>query len=157
MKMKEKKIIISLFFIIIFSFIIPKSTLGLDFSTGRIYKEPGIIQEDVQGGGLDDMIKDAEEFEKEKGATAGTSDSQGFKINQGKLQTFSSSLFSILLISATALSIIIGLIIGIKYMYGSSVAKAKYKELLLPYLAGCAVIYGALGMWKLVVTILSYV
>lgn len=42
-------------------------------------------------------------------------------------------------------------------MIGSVEEKAKYKELLLPYLAGCAAVYGALGIWQLMVKILGSV
>ena len=73
----------------------------------------------------------------------------------GKLSDFSSSLYTILLTAATAVTIIIGIVLGIKYMVGSVEEKAEYKKMLVPYLAGCVAIYGALGIWKLLVTILS--
>ena len=42
-------------------------------------------------------------------------------------------------------------------MTGSVSQKAKIKETLIPYIAGCIVIFGAFGIWKLVVTIMSSV
>ena len=121
-----------------------------------IYREPNIITREDKSG-LDDMIEDAEAFEKEEGAEVGGAGSQTIEIPQDKLQNFSNDLFSMLIISATAVTIIIGVIIGIKYMLGSVEEKAKHKELLLPYLAGCAAVYGALGIWQLLVKILGSV
>ena len=40
---------------------------------------------------------------------------------------------------------------------GSVSEKANVKETLIPYIAGCIVIFGAFGIWKLVVTIMSKV
>lgn len=154
MRMK-KKVIALIILIMAFSFILPKNSMAFLWWDDPIYREPNIIPEDSQSSGLDDMIKDAEEFEKERGATVGGSGSQTFQLNQGKLQSFSSNLYSVLLISATAVSVLIGLIIGAKYMIGSVEEKAEYKKLLVPYLAGCVAVYGALGIWKLCVTILG--
>lgn len=108
-------------------------------------------------GGLDDMIRDADSFEKEEGQAVGGKGSQPFKLNQGNLQNFSSSLFTILVTVATAISVLVGIILGIKYMMGSVEEKAKYKELLLPYLAGCVAVYGALGIWRILVEVLGSV
>ena len=35
--------------------------------------------------------------------------------------------------------------------------KAEYKKHLLPFIIGCIVIYGSLGIWRIVVTILDTV
>ena len=51
-------------------------------------------------------------------------------------------------------AVIIGLVIGIKFMVSSVEEKAKIKELLLPYVVGCGVVFGAFGIWSLVVNIL---
>ena len=52
------------------------------------------------------------------------------------------------------LAVIIGIILGIQFMTGSVEQKAKVKDALVPYIAGCIIIFGAFGIWKLVVTIL---
>jgi hypothetical protein len=54
-----------------------------------------------------------------------------------------------------AVAIIIGLVLGIQFMVGSVEQKAKVKDSLLPYIIGCIVIFGAFGIWKLVLTILE--
>ena len=42
-------------------------------------------------------------------------------------------------------------------MAGSVEQKAKVKDSLVPYIAGCIVIFGAFGIWKLVLTLLESV
>ena len=53
------------------------------------------------------------------------------------------------------LSVIILIVIGIKYMLGSVEEKADVKGLLIPYIAGCVIVFGSFAIWKLVVTILQ--
>ena len=53
------------------------------------------------------------------------------------------------------LSVIIGGILGIQIMWGSIEQQVKAKEMLMPYVAGCVVIFGAFGIWKICVTIFS--
>ena len=52
-------------------------------------------------------------------------------------------------------AVIVGSILGIKYMIGSVEEKAEYKQTLLAYLISCVVVFGAFGIWKLVINILS--
>ena len=150
--MRKKKMIIILIFSLILTliFMIPTISNAKD----PIYREP-TIQDGTAKEGLDDMINDAEAFESEKGATTGKDSSTTFQLDQGKLQSFSSNLFSVLVIAATAVTVVVGVVLGVKYMIGSVEAKAQYKKLLVPYVAGCAAIYGALGIWKIVVTIVG--
>ena len=42
-------------------------------------------------------------------------------------------------------------------MAGSVEQKAKVKDALVPYIVGCIVIFGAFGIWKLVLTLLESV
>lgn len=50
---------------------------------------------------------------------------------------------------------IIGVILGIRLMYTSAEGKAKAKEALIIYLVGSVIIIGALGIWKLLLSILD--
>lgn len=151
--MNRKNVLLFLIvsFIIVLIFVIPTSSMAKD----PIYKEPNIKDSGTDKDGLDDMITDAEKFEQGNGAEVGESSSTIFELNQGKLQSFSSSLFSVLIIAATAVTVVVGVVLGIKYMIGSVEEKAEYKKLLLPYIAGCVAIYGALGIWKMLVKILG--
>lgn len=76
-------------------------------------------------------------------------------IDDSTLEKMSDSIYNLLLIIAIVVAVIVGLVIGIQFMTGSVAQKAKIKETLIPYIAGCIVIFGAFGIWKLVVEILS--
>lgn len=101
--------------------------------------------DDSQEKSLDDMMNDADSFI-----------SQGaIKYNETYLQNFSKTMYNILLAVGVAIAVIIGGIIGIKLMTASVEEKAQVKELLVPYVVGCIVVFGGFAIWKLVVTILE--
>lgn len=98
---------------------------------------------------ISDIFTGADDF-----IQAGDKD-QNITIEDSNLQDMSNLLYNTLLIIAIVVAVIVGLIIGIQFMTGSVEQKAKIKETLIPYIAGCIVIFGAFGIWKLVVEILS--
>ena len=55
------------------------------------------------------------------------------------------------------MAVIVGAIIGIKLMSSGIDTKVEAKKLLIPYLAGCVVVFGGFAIWKIVVTILQQV
>ena len=65
------------------------------------------------------------------------------------------NIYSIIFPLGVATTVIIGGVLGIKFMVASAEEKAKLKESLIPYAIGCVVIYGAFGIWKLAIVILS--
>lgn len=76
-------------------------------------------------------------------------------IDESNLVDMSNMIYNALLVVATIIAIIVGLIIAMQFMTGSVEQKAKVKETLIPYIAGCVVIFGAFGIWRIVVNILS--
>lgn len=64
-------------------------------------------------------------------------------------------IYSILFPLGVAVTVIVGGVIGIKFMIASAEDKAKIKESMIPYVIGCAVIYGAFGIWRITIEILS--
>ena len=130
-----------------------------DSSTGRdeqnnqrdetIYKYPS--KEDTTVGNaeksLENMISDADNFIN-RGETT---------INQTTLSNFSKTMYNILLAVGVVVAVIVGAIIGLKFMTDSIEEKVKAKELLVPYIVGCVVVFGGFAIWKLVVTILQNV
>lgn len=88
----------------------------------------------------------------EKFLQAGSSNTA---IDEAKLKKTSDFIFEFLVGIALVTAVIIGMIIGIKFMTAGVDEKAKLKELLVPYFAGCVVVFGAFGIWKLAVNILS--
>lgn len=92
--------------------------------------------------GADDFIQD------------GVND-KNITIEDEDLQEMSGLVYNTLLIIAIVIAVAIGLVIGIQFMTGSVGQKAKIKETLIPYVAGCIVIFGAFGIWKLVINIMN--
>ena len=78
-------------------------------------------------------------------------------IDVNQLRTDASSIFKILSTIGVILSVIIGGILGIKFMLASAEDKAQIKEMLIPYIVGCVVIYGAVTIWMIVVKIMEQI
>ena len=111
-----------------------------------VYKQPKKISDaTTASGSIDDLIGDADSFT-EQGEVPQ---------NDAALQNFSTVMFNIFSVVGAAVAVITGIIIGIKYMFGSIEEKANYKELLIPYIVGCTVIFSAFGIWKIVITVLE--
>lgn len=78
-------------------------------------------------------------------------------IDTNNLNYISGELYNLLLAIATAVAIIVGAILGVQYMTAGIDKKVEVKESLFPYLISCIVVFGSLGIWKLVVTVMSQV
>jgi hypothetical protein len=63
--------------------------------------------------------------------------------------------YNILLAVGIIAAVIVGLLIAIKIITGSAGQKAEYKELLIPYITGCVIIFGAFAIWKIAVNLLN--
>lgn len=112
-----------------------------------IYRQPEIADSSTSStDSIDGLITDSDNF-----INKGSND----RINDKSIQDFSKTLYNILVTIATVVSVIIGGILGIKIMLASAEEKAQVKELLVPYIIGCVVVFGAFGIWKLVVNILQ--
>lgn len=74
-------------------------------------------------------------------------------INTSNLQNTSNYLYNILLAIGIIVAVIVAMVLGIQFMTASAGEKAKVKEALIPFVAGCIVVFGAFIIWKVVVTI----
>ncbi len=72
-----------------------------------------------------------------------------------KTMEIMNDLYSVLFPLGVVITVIIGGVLGIKFMMASADDKAKVKESMVPYVVGCAVIYGAFGIWKIAIEIFS--
>lgn len=81
----------------------------------------------------------------------------GETMDTKELKETSDTLYNLLLAIATAVAIIVGAILGVQYMTAGIDKKVEVKESLFPYLISCIVVFGSLGIWKLVVTVMSQV
>lgn len=100
----------------------------------------------VQATTISDIIQGADGF-----ITSGSSTDV---IATDKLKSASDIIYNILLILGTIIAVIVGVVLGIQFIMGSVEQKAKVKDSLIPFIVGCVVIFGAFGIWKLVITIL---
>ena len=98
---------------------------------------------------IGDIFSGADEFIEDGKADADD------KISSTNLQEMSNLLYNVLLIIGIVIATGVGIVIGIQFITGSVEQKAKIKETLIPYIAGCVVVFGAFGIWKLVVTLLE--
>lgn len=92
--------------------------------------------------GISKMISDGDKFV----STGGT----GVPISNNALKDTSSTIYNILLGIGIAVAVIVGAFLGIQFIFGSVEGKAKIAEALVPYIIGCAVVFGAFGIWKFV-------
>lgn len=74
---------------------------------------------------------------------------------QSQIKDLSSNIYNALLTIAIILAAIILSVLGIQFITGSIEQKVKVKEMLIPFCVGCIVIFGAFGIWKIIVTIAS--
>ena len=118
---------------------------GSGDDSNTIYRYP-TKEDGTAAGSLDDMIGDADKFLNSSAEPA---------IKSSALQNFSNKFYNIFLTIGIVIAVIVGMVLGIKFMVGGAEEKANIKEMLVPYIAGCIVIFGAFAIWKLVVTILS--
>lgn len=75
--------------------------------------------------------------------------------NDTDLNATISDLYNILLPLGVVITVVIGGVLGIKFMMASAEDKAKIKEMMIPYVVGCAVIYGAFMIWSIAIKIFS--
>lgn len=62
---------------------------------------------------------------------------------QTEVQTLGQNLVGIIQTAGVVVSVVILLVLGIKYMMGSAEEKAEYKKSMLPYLVGALILFGA--------------
>lgn len=74
-------------------------------------------------------------------------------INTTALKTTSDYIYNTLLAIAIIVAVIVAMVLGIQFMIASADEKAKVKEALMPFIAGCIVVFGAFTIWKVAVNI----
>lgn len=74
-------------------------------------------------------------------------DPSGFKgddnYDTGKITSLGNKVITIVSTAGSVISVIVLVILGIKYMMGSAEEKAEYKKTLLPYIIGAAFVFAA--------------
>lgn len=137
----------------VFSYASPISQLREDLGMASVTEDDGtryFLPDRIEDGTsetVDGMIEDAEAFV--------NSADPNLKYEDSTLQRFSQVIFNIFLSIGILAAVVFGALIGIKLMTSSAEGKAEAKQYLKVYIIGCLAVFGALGIWKLVVTILE--
>lgn len=76
-------------------------------------------------------------------------------IDKSKLDEASDDIFNMISSIGMIIAFIVGIILGINLMITAADEKAKAKEALIPYVVGCVVMFGAFGIWKIMVNTFS--
>lgn len=74
-------------------------------------------------------------------------------LDQSQLKETVNDVYNILLTLGIVISVLVGAILGIRYITSSAGDQAKIKETLVPYVVGCIVVFGAFGIWKIAINI----
>lgn len=77
------------------------------------------------------------------------------KISDDSMKSLSNTIYNILLVTGIVIAVIVGLILGIKFIMGSIEEKAEVKNMVIPYIVGCVVLFGAFTIWQIVVELLQ--
>lgn len=133
----KRNIIITIFLILIF--------LVLNVTQVQAIKDSESGRQDI---GIHDVTGGASNF-----ISAGQQ--LDTPLDNAGVKNVSDIIYNILLILGVVATVIVGLIIGIKIVLGSNTEKAETKQLIIPYIIGCVVIFGAFIIWKMVVEILN--
>lgn len=125
---KYKKLLINIMviFIIVFNLFIPNA----------------------YAGPLQDIMNRAEGF-------VNNGENGGNVINNDALKEGSNTLYNVLLVIGIAVAFIWGIVLGIQFITGSLGEKADVKKNLIVYLIGCIIIFGAFGIWRLLLQLLK--
>jgi hypothetical protein len=99
-------------------------------------------------GPLQDIMNIAEGF-------VNNGENGGNVINNDALKEGSNTLYNVLLVIGIAVAFIWGIVLGIQFITGSLGEKADVKKNLIVYLVGCVIIFGAFGIWKLLLQLLE--
>ena len=99
-------------------------------------------------GPLQDIMNRAEDF-------VNNGENGGNVINNDALKEGSNTLYNVLLVIGIAVAFIWGIVLGIQFVTGSLGEKADVKKNLIVYLVGCVIIFGAFGIWRLLLQLLQ--
>lgn len=89
------------------------------------------------------------------GADSFVDKGKDYPIDTTELKSTSDFIYNSLLAIAMVIAVIAGMILGIKFMTSDAEGKAGVKEVLVPYIVSCSVVFSAFLIWKIVINILK--
>lgn len=99
---------------------------------------------------IDDVISDGDLF-------MSHAKDPGTVINTDEVKRVSGEIYNIVFAVGLVIDVVVGLIIGIKFMISTVEEKAKVKEILTIYIIGSIVLFGSFTIWKITMGILGNV
>lgn len=96
---------------------------------------------------LDNIIKGGDDF-----INQGNTDEV---INKGNVEITAKSIYNIVLTIGIIVAVVMAIVLGIQYITASVEGQAKIKEKILPFIIGCAIMFGAFAIWKILVDVLQ--
>lgn len=106
----------------------------------------GLTATTVSASDISSIIQAGQDFLK-------IGDAEGATINDTQLKKVNSNIFNIFFAVGIIAAVVVGIVLGIQFMTAGIEGQAKIKEAVVPYLVGCVIIFGAFGIWKIVVKI----
>ena len=97
----------------------------------------------------------AEETEKAADITPSSIDGSTSDVDVTNISTLGNSIVRILTTVGVVASVIVLVVLGIKYMMGSAEEKAEYKKTLMPYVIGAGLVFAASGIANIVYTFMK--
>lgn len=76
-------------------------------------------------------------------------------MSTSNLVSGSEDIYNILLGAGVVVAVVTGAILGIQFMTAGVDQKVEVKKAILPFIVGCVVIFGAFGIWKLVINLVK--
>lgn len=110
-----------------------------------------IYPTNVQALSIDGIFSGADNFLAIGGGQSGVNTT----IDDTALSDTSDFLYNILLGISMIIAVIVGMVLGIKYMLATSEEKADIKQTLPAYIVSCIVVFGAFTIWKLVINMIQ--
>lgn len=95
---------------------------------------------------LSEIISDGQSFLQKADQTKADIDVTG-------LQDLSGYLYNILLAAGVVIAVIVATVLGVQFMLGGAEGQAKVKEMLIPFVVGCVIVFGGFGFWKIAMTV----
>ena len=150
--MVKKAFLIFLTMLMLTTFLFPFKTVYAAEHSGEGHNPSGrdpVVETETGETGSDSFISGADNF-----LNMGK-DNYENAVNTENLKSASDLIYNTLLIIGTCLAVIMGAVLGLQFIMGSVEQKVKVKESLIAYVVGCIVLFGAFGIWRLVILLLK--
>lgn len=109
----------------------------------------------IQSLATDSFTSDADDFISTGKSKLESGEGTAGGLDQSKVKGVSDFVYNVFLVVGVIATVVIGLILGIKFVTSGVEGKAKFQEALIAYLIGCIVIFGSYGIWKFAISIFT--